>query len=122
MSVNKQNLDILATCYNIYKYDSSRQEIIEARKQVLEVIQSKAYQSFKEGKKFIQELVNKPLSNRDGITLVTHTERIDDFISSIDIIPAELAMQLSVSSELNLRQAHAELIKKLLFLSKHIFF
>ena len=114
LSVNKQNLDVLATCYKIYKYDSSEKEIIEARKQVLEVIQSKAYRSFKEGKKFIQELVNKPLSNRDKITLVTHTERIDDFISSIDIIPAELAMQLSVSSELHLRQAHAELIKKAL--------
>jgi hypothetical protein len=114
LSVNKQNLDVLATCYKIYKYDSSPQEITEARKQVLEVIQSKAYRSFKEGKNFIQELVNKPLSNRDGITLVTHTERIDDFISSIDIIPTELAIQLSLSSELNLRQAHAELIKKAL--------
>lgn len=114
LSVNKQNLDVLATCYKIYKYDSSRQEIIEARKQVLEVIQSKAYRSFKDGKKFIQELVNQPVSNKDKITLVTHTERIDNFISSIDIIPAELAMQLSVSSELHLRQAHAELIKKAL--------
>lgn len=114
LSVNKQNLGVLATCYRIYKYDSSDKEIKEARKKVLEFIQSQAYRSFKEGKNFIQDLVNKPLSNGDGITSVTHTERIDDFISSIDTIPAELATQLGVSSELDLRQAHAELIKKAL--------
>ncbi|GAC1505660.1 MAG: hypothetical protein NVS2B14_17870 [Chamaesiphon sp.] len=114
LCISKENLNVLSTCYQIYKNDSRTQEVAEARKQVLELIQLKAHQSFKDGKKFIQEIVNKPLNNGDGIALITHTEEINDFCSSIDIILPELAARLGVSQGLNMRDAHEQLITKAL--------
>ena len=46
--------------------------------------------------------------------MVPHTERIDGFANSIDIISDKLADELQISRGLHLRNAHAELIVKAL--------
>lgn len=111
MSLRESNLDFLATCYDIYSKKPKEQDINYARSEVLKLIQRNAGRSFNNGKDFVKRLVEIPA---DKITLVSHEEQIDDFFSSIGIIPDELAVQLEVSPKLNLRQAHAELIKKAL--------
>jgi hypothetical protein len=115
ISLRPENLNVLATCAQIYKNQRDKQEINTARRQVLGIIQQNATRSFNEGKKFVESLSEKPLSLReDGIAEVTHTERMDGFLNSIDIIPAELAAQLDISPKSHLRDAHAELIRKAL--------
>ncbi|MBW4494575.1 MAG: helicase [Oscillatoria princeps RMCB-10] len=115
MSLRPENLNVLATCAQIYKNQRDKQEINTARRQVLGIIQQNATRSFNEGKKFVESLSEKPLSLReDGIAEVLHTERMDGFLNSIDIIPAELAAQLDISPKSHLRDAHAELIRKAL--------
>lgn len=111
MSISRDNLDVLATCSHIYKHDSSPQEIKEARKQVLNLIKRNASGSFQNGRTFVKQLLEVP---GDEITPVFHKERIDGFLNSIDIIPADLAAQLQVNPTSDLREAHAELIKKAL--------
>jgi predicted kinase len=115
MSLRPENLNVLATCANIYKNEPKGQEINTARRQVLGIIQQNATRSFNEGKQFVESLSEKPLSLReDGIAEITHTERMDGFLNSIDIIPAELAAQLDITPKAHLRDAHAELIRKAL--------
>jgi hypothetical protein len=115
ISLRPENLNVLATCAQIYKNEPKEQEINTARRQVLGIIQQNATRSFNEGKKFVESLSEKPLSLReDGIAEVLHTERMDGFLNSIDIIPAELAAQLDITPKAHLRDAHAELIRKAL--------
>jgi len=109
MSVRPENLDILKTCYQIYKYDSSPQEIDEARRRVLKQIQRNAYRSFDQGRKFVDSLLAIPANKT---TLITHQERVSGFYNSIDLVPPELMVQLDLNESCNLRQAHAELIKR----------
>ncbi|MBW4673865.1 MAG: helicase [Desmonostoc geniculatum HA4340-LM1] len=111
VSVNKDNLDFLATCSQIYKQNSSNQDIKEARKKVLNLIKQNAAISFEKGREFINRLLE--LSG-DGINLVHHHERVEGFFNSIDIIPPNLATQLQVKPQSTLRDAHAELIQKAL--------
>ncbi|WP_373527051.1 helicase-related protein [Nostoc sp.] len=112
ISIQRENLDILKTCYQIYKHDSSPQEIPEARKQVLNQIKRSAYSSFERGKQFIDSLLEIPA---DKITILPrHTEKITGFINSVGQVSPELMHQLGLTGTLNLRQAHAELIKKAL--------
>jgi len=111
MSVSRDNLDVLATCSHIYKHDSSPKEIKEARKKVLNLIKRNASGSFQKGREFIKQLLEV---SEDGITLVPHKERVDKFFNSIDIIPPDLAAQLQVTPNSNMREAHAELITKAL--------
>lgn len=111
MSVNSDNLDVLATCSHIYQNDSSPQEIQAARQQVLNLIKRNASSSFQEGRNFVKQLLEVP---RDQITSIVHREQINDFCNSIDLIPPHLATQLQVSPSLDLREAHAELIQQAL--------
>ncbi|MEH2148018.1 helicase-related protein [Nostoc sp.] len=112
ISIQTENLDILKTCYQIYKHDSSPKEIPEARKQVLNQIKRSAYSSFERGKQFVDSLLEIPA---DQITILPrHTEKITGFINSVGQVSPELMHQLGLTGTLNLRQAHAELIKKAL--------
>ncbi|GET39564.1 helicase [Microseira wollei] len=111
MSLNRDNLDILATCSHIYKRDSSDLEIQDARQEVLRLIKRNAAKSFQDGKNFINRLLDV---SQDGITSIVHQDRVENFLNSIDAIPPYLATQLQVTPNLDLRQAHAELITKAL--------
>ncbi|MBW4669022.1 MAG: helicase [Cyanomargarita calcarea GSE-NOS-MK-12-04C] len=112
MSIGKENIDVLKTCYQIYKHDSSPKEIPEARRQVLNKIKRSAYGSFQRGKEFVDSLLEIP---PDKITLLPpHQERITGFFNSVAEVPAELMQELNLTGTMNLRQAHAELIKKAL--------
>lgn len=109
MSVRPENLDVLKTCHQIYKHDSSPKEISEARRQVLMRIKRSAYGSFESGRKFVDSLLAIPA---DKTTIVPHKERVEGFFNSIGKVPPELMKQLGLSGSMNLRQAHAELITK----------
>jgi Helicase conserved C-terminal domain len=112
MSIRKENIDVLKSCYQIYKHDSSPKEIPEARKQVLNKIKRSAYGSFERGKEFVDSLLEIP---PDKITLLPpHKEQITGFFNSVAEVPTELMQELNLTGNMNLRQAHAELIKKAL--------
>lgn len=111
MSLNKDNLDILETCSHIYKHEPNDLQIQDARRQVLKQIQRNAAKSFQDGRDFINKFSEV---SKDGITPIFHKERIDNFFNSIGVIPPNLATQLQVTPNLDLRKAHAELITKAL--------
>ncbi|MCL1464726.1 helicase-related protein [Argonema galeatum] len=94
MSLGPENLDVLTTCSQIYKNEPKEQEIDRARKEVLNLIQLNAGRSFDNGKTFVKQLLEIP---SDTTTIISHTEKIDNF-----------------SSTLELREPHAEMIKKAL--------
>src|SRR6476661_2725432 len=111
ISLHKDKIKLLATCAQIYQNEAKGKEINDARTEVLGVIQFNAARSFKEGKKFVNSL----LGIGENVTEpVPHTERIDNFVNSIDIISDKLADDLQISRGLDLRNAHAELIVKAL--------
>ncbi|MCY7383339.1 MAG: helicase [Microcoleus sp. CAN_BIN18] len=108
ISLRSDKIDILANCAKIYQHEPKGKEINDARGDVLDAIQLNAARSFQQGKKFVNDLLaigKKP-------TTVCHTERIDNFVNSIDIISDKLADDLQISRGLHLRNAHAELIIK----------
>jgi len=112
ISIQRENIDILTTCYQIYKHDSSPQEIPQARKQVLNQIKRSAYKSFERGKEFVDSLLEIPA---DKITILPrHTEKITGFMNSVGQVPSELMNDLGLTGNITLRDAHAELIKKAL--------
>lgn len=111
MSVNQTNREVLETCHEIYKHDSSPKEIKDARQQVLKQIQRNAYRSFQDGKQFVDNLL---AIQPDTITTVNHQEHIEGFVNSIAQVPPDLSQQLELSKPMNLRDAHGELITKAL--------
>ncbi|HLO48109.1 MAG TPA: helicase, partial [Kamptonema sp.] len=111
MSIRSENLDVLKTCHQIYKHDSSPQEISDARKQVLNKIKNSAYRSFDRGKEFVDSIL---AISADQINVVRHTERLESFFNSVGIVPDELMQQLGLSGTVKLRDAHAQLIEKAL--------
>src|SRR4028119_1790464 len=111
MSVRPENLEVLKTCHQIYKHDSSPQEIGDARKQVLNKIKRSAYSSFDRGKEFVDSLL---AISADKINVVRHTERLEGFFNSVGIVPEELMQHLGLSGIVKLRDAHAQLIEKAL--------
>ncbi|MEA5534417.1 C-terminal helicase domain-containing protein [Crocosphaera sp. XPORK-15E] len=106
---SQDNLDILKTCHHIYKNKPQGQQISTARKNILDVIKRKAANSFKDGKNFLYPMLNIP---ENGITSFVHQEKIDDFYSPISKIPDNIAKQFNLDSNLDLRNAHQELIKR----------
>ena len=111
ISLRKDKIKLLATCAKIYQNEPKGKEISDARSEVLDVIQSNAARSFKEGRKLVDSL----LAIEKNITKpVCHTERIDNFVNSLDIISDKLADELQISRGLHLRNAHAQLIVKAL--------
>ena len=111
LCLKQDNIEILKTCYHIYRQKHLPLEIRSAREEVLRVIIRKAKRSFTNGEKLINELLK---ISRDGIHLVTHQETFTDFNNYLDTIPAHIANQLGISSSLNLQQAHGELIQQAL--------
>ncbi len=107
MSVRLDNLDILKSCYEIYKHDASPKEISYVRQQVLNRIKRGAYNSFIQGKDFIDALLAISPNN---ITTISHQEQVSGFFNSVGEVPQALMSQLSLTGTMNLRQAHAELI------------
>jgi hypothetical protein len=121
LSLRPENLDILATCAQIYKYEPKNQEIQNSRRQVFQLIKRNAAKSFIDGKQLMEELATKPLEARqNSITTITHTEKLDDFFNSVGVVDDELATQLNVTPGKKLRDAHAELIEQAL-LSDHTY-
>lgn len=110
ISLRTDKINLLATCAQIYKNEPTNKEISASRSEVLDVIQLNATRSFQEGTKFVNSLLE--IGNKN--TTVSHTERIDGFANSIDIISDKLADDLQISRGLHLRNAHAELIVKAL--------
>ncbi|MEG5062928.1 ATP-binding protein [Microcoleus sp. B3-A4] len=111
ISLRKDKLKLLATCAEIYQNEAKGKEISDARSEVLEVIQLNAARSFKEGRKFVDSLLG---IGKNATEPVCHTEKIDNFVNSIDIISDKLADELQIARGLHLRNAHAELIVKAL--------
>jgi hypothetical protein len=111
ISLRKDKLKLLATCAQIYKNEPTNKEISNSRSEVLDVIQFNGARSFKEGRKFVDSLLG---IGKNVTEPVCHTEKIDDFENSIDIISDKLAEDLQISRGLHLRDAHAELIVKAL--------
>ncbi|MBD1936014.1 helicase-related protein [Microcoleus sp. FACHB-68] len=109
ISVNREKLEVLKTCYQIYKHDSSPKQLNDARLSVLNKIKRSVYGSFDRGKEFVDSLLAIP---SDRITCVSHQEQVDRFFNSVGEVPAHLQQQLGLSGTMNLKQAHAELIKK----------
>jgi len=111
ISLRKDKIKLLATCAQIYQNKPKDKEISDSRSEVLDAIQLNAARSFQEGRKFVDSLlaIEKNLTKP-----VCHTERIDNFVNSIDIISDKLADDLQISRGLHLRNAHAELIVKAL--------
>ncbi len=115
ISLTPENIEVLTTCSEIYQKEPKEREMMAVRREVLELIKINAAKSFKDGKKLIKDLSEKPLNvSGGGIARVTHTEKIEGFFNSIDIVPKELATELNISQGLTLRDAHAELIERAL--------
>ncbi|MFM9268257.1 helicase-related protein [Tychonema sp. BBK16] len=111
ISLRQDKIKLLATCAQIYKNEPTNKEISESRSEVLGVIELNAARSFQEGRKFVDSL----LAIEKNVTEpVCHTERIDNFVNSIDIISDKLADELQIDRGLHLRNAHAQLIVKAL--------
>lgn len=110
ISLRSDKIDILANCAKIYQQEAKDKEINAARGEVLDAIQLNATRSFQNGKKFVSDL----LTIGKNATTVCHTERIDNFVNSIDIISDKLADDLQIDRGLHLRNAHAQLIVKAL--------
>lgn len=110
-SLGLEQIKVLTTCAQIYKHEPRGKDISEVRQDVLKAIQLNAAHSFQDGKNFVQRLL---AMNQETLNPVCHSERIENFSSSIDPVADELATQLQIPAGLNLRQAHAQLIIKAL--------
>ncbi|MBF2064261.1 MAG: helicase [Calothrix sp. C42_A2020_038] len=110
ISVTPQNLDILKTCYEIYKHHQT-EDISSARLRVLNKIKRSAYVSFERGKEFVDAILS--ISPRQ-LNYISYTEKIANFFNSVARVPDDLMRQLGLTGTLNLRDAHAALIKKAL--------
>jgi hypothetical protein len=111
ISLRQDKLQLLATCAEIYKKEVTKKEISDSRSEVLDVIQLNAARSFQGGRKFVDSLL---AIDKNVTKPVCHTERIDNFVNSIDIISDKLADELQIDRGLHLRNAHAQLIVKAL--------
>ena len=109
ISVTPQNIKILKTCYEIYKHHQI-EDISSARSGVLNKIKRSAYSSFEQGKEFVDAILSITPGNINHIP--PHNEKITGFFNSVAQVPPELMQKLGLSGTLNLRDAHAELIKK----------
>jgi hypothetical protein len=110
ISLRSDKIDILANCAKIYQHEAKDKEINAARGEVLDATQLNAAHSFQNGQKFVKDLLTIGKTS----TPVCNTERIDNFVNSIDIISDQLADDLQIDRGLHLRNAHAQLIFKAL--------
>jgi hypothetical protein len=112
----QDSLEILKTCYEIYK-DKSSNDINESRSKVLQVIKSNAARNFQNGRKFVKDIIE---AQKDTINHIQHTEVFEagkDFYNTAGVVPQSLRQSLTLTST-KLRDAHAELIRRSLANSK----
>jgi hypothetical protein len=110
ISLRNDKIELLANCAKIYQQESKGKEINDARGEVLDATQFNAAHSFQNGKKFVKDLLTIGKTTKP----VCNTERVDNFVNSIDIISDQLADDLQIDRGLHLRNAHAQLIVKAL--------
>lgn len=110
LSVTSENLELLQTCRRIYQ-TKSQDELGDSRKKVLNLIKRQASLSFQNGREFIQKLESLDFQQTK---FITHQESFTDFINSIDSLPKNLAQQLNLPSDFNLRQGHNHLVQQAL--------
>ena len=111
MSLRPDNLKVLASCHQIYTQQQKERELNEARDLVFRTIRRNAAKSFIDGKKFIADI---SAFSTEGLTRIVHQEKITDFFNSLANVPPELMAQIGLSGTMNLRDAHAALIRKAL--------
>ncbi|MDB9536473.1 helicase-related protein [Dolichospermum planctonicum CS-1226] len=112
ISITAQNLQIFQTCYQIYTKEDKTEELISARRRVLDKIKRNAFYSFQEGRQLVKSLLE---ITPDKINILPpHTETITDFYNSVAKVPPELITSLNLTENCNFRQAHNQLIKQYL--------
>lgn len=112
ISITAQNLQIFQTCYQIYTKENKEEELISARRRVLDKIKRNALYSFQEGRQLVKSLLE---ITPDQINILPpHTETITDFYNSVANVPPELITSLNLTENCNFRQAHNQLIKRYL--------
>jgi hypothetical protein len=111
LCLNQDDLNLLATCYHVYRHKLVDADIKESRQQVLNIIKRKAARSFSNGKKFIDDLL---AISGEGMHSIFHQETLVDFSSYLDPIPVKIANQLGIDPKFNLQQTHAQLIQQTL--------
>lgn len=109
MTIHPENLSLFETCYQIYKHESSGKEMLAVRKQVFNQIKRQMGASFDRGKEFVEKLINIP---PDRTTVVTHHEQIQGFLTSVAPLPDRIAQEYNLDSSLDLRNGHAESIRR----------
>ncbi|WP_017295739.1 helicase-related protein [Geminocystis herdmanii] len=113
ITVTPDNINLLKTCQKIY-YQHHKKDISEAKSNIVEVIKYNARKSFPDGKSFINNLFNLFPSAKPYIKSISHTEKITEFVNSIEPISPELATTLQLPPHLTLRNAHSHLITQAL--------
>ncbi len=81
MTVRKEQIQLLATCAEIYKKHEADEEIAGARHHVLETIQRAAAKSFIDGRTFTNRLVHLA-DDDEGVRWLEHTETLEDFVNT----------------------------------------
>ncbi|MBR8833614.1 MAG: helicase [Stigonema ocellatum SAG 48.90 = DSM 106950] len=108
----QDSLEILKTCYKIYK-NKSIKEIDESRYKVLQVIKINAARNFQDGRRFVTEIVE---AKKDTINYTQNTELFEaerDFFNTAGIVPESVKQSLQLTATES-RNAHAELIHRVL--------
>lgn len=114
ITVTPDNLDLLATCQDIYQDEKKGGDINQGKEAVMKAIKYNASKSFHDGRKFINSLMNISPYEKELIT-INHEEKITEFVNSIDIISPSLQTSLNLNeSNLTLRNAHSHLITQAL--------
>lgn len=109
MTLKGENTKLLETCSHIYQNEPKAESLQDNRRKVLQLMRRNAAKSFDQGKKLMNDLF---AVEEDQVKQVNHTETITNFQNLIDQIPPDLATKLNLSPNLDLRQAHTELIQK----------
>ncbi|MBX9252402.1 helicase [Desmonostoc muscorum CCALA 125] len=115
----QDSLKILKTCYEIYK-DKSFKDINESRSKVLEVIKSNAAINFQDGRRFVTDIIE---AKKDTISHIQNTDIFESekhFFNTAGIISESVKQSLQLT-ETTFRDAHAELIRRVLVDSRIAF-
>jgi len=112
ISIPGENLELLETCYQIYREHNRQEEIMEVRQRVFHNIRMNAQRNFAQGKKMVDSIMG---ISPDTINILPrHTETITGFYNTVAPVPSELVSSLNLTGTPNFRQAHNQLIKRYL--------
>jgi hypothetical protein len=104
IALHKEQLMLLSTCASIYKEQSDKRTVAEARDYVLQTVQRAASKSFEQGRMFMEKLLHLA-DVGDGVRWLSHSEIIQGFANTR--VPL-LAEQLSNDVCLRLRPEEYE--------------